>query len=211
MKCSQAMKKTLSLLGFLILLPLDLGLCLLSLNRFGPIRELPSTRNNQPQKLSFQKNTNHVYASLPKNSGQINNTVQADDARPIIIERYLEKYHSTMKPYPEIARHIVQTSDQNGLDWRLLVAIAQQESNLGKKMPPGCNNAWGYGIHSRGTLCFQSWEEGITTVARGLKKKYLDQGLDTPEKIMAKYTPHSSGSWASGVDQFLKELQLGKL
>ncbi len=43
-----------------------------------------------------------------------------------------------------------------------------------------------------------------------LSHKYIDIGLDTPEKIMAKYTPPSlekGGPWAKGVNQFMSDLE----
>jgi len=46
-------------------------------------------------------------------------------------------------------------------------------------------------------------------VAKGLKEKYIDKGFDTPEKIMAKYTPLSDGSWQAGVTQFMIEMEEG--
>lgn len=148
----------------------------------------------------------HLYTALPEELSQVDSTIVASDARPVIIQQYLEKYNSPLEPY---ADYLVEVSDQYGLDFRLLVAIAQQESNLGKKAPEDSFNAWGWGVHSRGTLRFSSWEEGIATVAAGLKEKYIDQGLTTPEEIMAKYTPLSNGSWAFGVNQFIDELTYG--
>lgn len=205
------MKKLIWLACFLILLPLDLGISLLALQRFTQVKQLPTLVVVQFEELAQKKYPAQVYAALPEAVGEIYSSVVTGDARPVILEKYLEKYNSPMEPYDEIAQEIVAVSDDLGLDWRLLIAIAQQESNLGKKMPPDCHNAWGYGIHSRGTLCFDSWEEGIEKVAAGLKQKYLDRGLDTPEKIMAKYTPLSSGSWAFGVNQFLEDLQFGEV
>jgi hypothetical protein len=106
--------------------------------------------------------------------------------------------------------YIVKVSDRFEVDPYLIVAIAQQESNLGKIMPPNCHNAWGWGIHSAGTLCFDSWNEGINTFVSGLSEKYLAYGLHTPEEIMTKYNATSpNGAWAKGVNQFLEELQSG--
>ncbi|HUW21799.1 MAG TPA: hypothetical protein VMW41_03950 [Candidatus Bathyarchaeia archaeon] len=203
------MKRLIYLFIFFLLITVDLSVCFFGLRRTTLVKNLPQLVNAQFQELSEKKVPAQVYAALPETIGEILVSLETGDARPVIIEKYLKKYGSTMKPYGQIAKKIVDVSDELGLDWRLLVAIAQQESNLGKKMPPDCNNAWGYGIHSRGTLCFESWEEGIEKVARGIKKKYVEKGLDTPEEIMAKYTPLSSGSWASGVNQFLEDLRLG--
>lgn len=192
------MKKILTLIAFFLFAPINLLICLSILSHV-PKSQLPPT----PVHASSQ-----LYASLPQENGQILGAFQNADSRTLIIQKYLLKYKSPMAPF---AGFIVQTSDKYGLDWRLLVAIAQQESNLGKRIPPDSHNAWGYGIHSRGTLKFASWEEGIETVAKGLKEKYLDKGYRTTEEIMSKYTPLSNGSWAHGVNQFLAQLETGQV
>ena len=148
-----------------------------------------------------------AYAAIPQASTTIKTAVQIEDARPVMIDQYLTRYDSPLAGYGQF---IVKAAERYDVDPYLFIAIAQQESNLGKKMPSSdCYNAWGYGIHSRGTLCFTSWEEGIETVLKGLSNKYLERGLTDPEDIMRTYTPFSNGSWASGVDQFIEELTTG--
>lgn len=145
-----------------------------------------------------------VFASLPSDFPSVSGSALATDGRVEIIRQYLKKYNSPLRPYAET---IVSSADQFKIDFRLTTAIAQQESNLCKVAPPGSFNCWGWGIHSKGTLGFSSYEEGIKTVTMGLATKYISQGYDTPEKIMAKYTPLSNGSWAYGVSQFLAEME----
>ncbi|MEK7550452.1 MAG: hypothetical protein AAB535_01580 [Patescibacteria group bacterium] len=145
-----------------------------------------------------------IYASLPNSFPSINGSVEATDARVEIIRQYLTNYKSSLEPH---ASFIVQTSDKYGLDYRLITAIAQQESNLCKLIPPSSFNCWGWGIHSEGTLGFGSFEQGIEVVSKGLKEQYLDKGYVSPEQIMSKYTPLSNGSWASGVNQFMNEME----
>lgn len=134
-------------------------------------------------------------------------SVSTADARPLIIRNYLRRYRSLLEPY---SRLLVETADKYSLDYRLLVAIAHQESSLCHKIPPGSHNCWGFGIYADKVVRFDSYPEAIDTVARTLKKEYIDKGLDTPEKIMAKYTPPSveiGGPWAKGVSSFLVNLQ----
>jgi len=146
----------------------------------------------------------HILAPLSSDFFTVSGTIQKSDARVEIIRQYLNKYDSPLLPYAET---IVSTADQYQVDFRLTTAIAMQESGLCKSIPKGTFNCWGWGIHSRGTLGFSSYEEGIRVVTSGLSSGYLTQGLDTPEKIMSKYAPYSNGMWAEGVKQFLSELE----
>lgn len=159
------------------------------------------------QEIESFKNQPITFAALPKVSFEIKTALAKEDARPLVIDKYLSRYGSPMSGMGE---YIVKVSDHFDLDPYLVIAIAQQESNLGKITPPDCHNAWGWGIHSAGTLCFDNWEEGINTFVEGLSSKYLAYGLHTPEEIMTKYNATSpGGAWAKGVNQFLEELQTG--
>ena len=133
--------------------------------------------------------------------------ISSDDARPLIIKKYLEKYKSPLVPYSDL---IFKLSNDYGFEYYWIVAIAQQESNLCKKIPEGSHNCWGYGIHKRGTLSFDSYELSLKSYAEYLKREYFDKGLNTPELIMSKYCPSSNGSWAKGVWQFINEMEHGR-
>jgi len=145
-----------------------------------------------------------VYASLPTNFPLISSHLNTADARAEIVRQYLLRYDSPLQSY---SSYIVDTADKYGLDFRLITAIAQQESNLCKKIPPETNNCWGWGIHSQGTLGFSSYQEAIEVVSKGLRDNYLNNGLLSIEDIMSKYTPMSPGSWAEGVNKFMTEME----
>lgn len=150
----------------------------------------------------------HVLSALPTYDLDTTVSVDPSDARPELIRLYLEFYRS---PLAYLSHYIVQVSDNYGLDYRLLAAIAQQESNLCKTIPEDSYNCWGWGIHSKGILKFATFEEAIETVAKGLKEEYLDKGYRNPEEIMSKYTPMSQGSWAFGVSHFMEEMENPKV
>jgi len=157
----------------------------------------------RPQNKQLVTEAVSSHAINPQVLGAFSYSVKSEDAVPEIVKRYLAKYQSPLLPHADA---LVNIARGYRIDPRLLVAIAQQESNLCKKIPDDSYNCWGWGIHSRGTLTFPSYKEAIDTVTAGLSKNYLGKGLVTPEEIMAIYTPLSTGSWATGVQQFLDEM-----
>jgi hypothetical protein len=191
-------------LTFFLLTPLAIGISGFSLLTLSEGTKTP------PEVLAaadFSKTENfgvQVYASLPASVAEIGGSAEISDARPEIVRQYLASYDSPLMPY---ADQLVATADYYGLDFRLTTAIAQQESNLCKKIPAQSFNCWGWGIHSKGTLKFTSFVEGIEIVSRGLKEEYVDKGYVTIEDIMGKYTPLSKGSWAEGVIAFMQEME----
>ena len=182
---------------FLTITPLTLGISLFSLFTLDKKEAIVVE--------DISKTGVKVYASLPKDFPSVSDQVEASDARPGIIRNYLKRYNSPLIGKED---YIVKKSDEYGLDFRLIPAIAQQESNLCKIIPPKTHNCWGWGIHSRGTLGFESYEEAIDAVSFGLKTDYIDKGFTTPDTIWTKYTPSSpDGAWAKGVNQFMEEME----
>jgi hypothetical protein len=188
---------------FFTLTPLTIGLTFFSLFLIAPPKPKQQTLTAQVT-LQNPPSGVRVYASLPETMAHISGAAVAKDARAEIIKQYLASYGSPLTPY---AQKIVEEADKNAIDFRLVTAIAQQESSLCKKIPAETYNCWGWGIHSRGTLGFSSYEEGIEVVSQGLKESYIDMGYKTPEEIMSKYTPLSLGSWAAGVSAFMQNME----
>ncbi len=187
---------------FFVITPITIGISLFSLYS---LKNTPKILSATDSNLFISPQSGiQVYASLPSKSSSISDEIGASDARPEIVKKYLEAYNSPLVPFSDF---IVQTSDKYSLDFRLTTAIAQQESNLCKIIPPDSYNCWGWGITSVGTLGFSSYEEGIEEVSRGLRQNYLDKGYTTVSQIMSKYTPLSNGSWAHGVNEFMTAMQ----
>lgn len=155
-----------------------------------PVRELYSIFNSQPPVL-----------------GVMDNNLTGLDGRAAVLSQYFAKHKAPLAPYGE---NLVQAADKYGLDWRLLPAIAMQESNGGKKVPEESHNPFGWAIHSQYSKSFASWEEAIETVARGIKNDYVSRGLVTPCEIMTRYNPISTardGSWCKGVEYFIWDIE----
>lgn len=143
-------------------------------------------------------------AEQEKTSEQMLSEFKTSDIRIANLKYYFRKYESVLY---DKANYFVAMADTYQLDYRLLPAIAMQESNLCKHIYPGSYNCWGWGIYGNKVTRFSSYEEAIETISRGLKKNYIDKGYTTPEEIMRKYTPPSDGSWAFGVNTFLNVIE----
>jgi len=192
------MKKFFSIFVFFTFTPLTLLASIFIFNQISPSQE-------SVQLQSFQS-VGQLYAALPETQGEVLGAVVEEDARPLIIEKYLERYDSPLLPY---AQDLFNASEKYGVDYKLIVAIAQCESNLCKKSPSGSFNCWGF---ENGETKFLSWQQAFDQVAKTLKERYLDQGLTTPEEIMPKYAPPSvekGGPWAKCVTQFMDDLEYG--
>lgn len=150
-----------------------------------------------------------MYKALPNGGAAVNIqevNISKGDARPILIANFFREHKSLLTPLSE---DFVKVADRYKLDFRLLPAIAMQESNGGKRLPKDSYNPFGYGIYGSKVLRFASFQEALEKVAKGLKRDYIDQGLENPDQIMAKYTPPSlqkGGAWALGVSAFMEQL-----
>lgn len=197
------MRKIFLIAVFLVISPLALGVSFFSLNQLHQVKELNTLARTSVKGVATAKTPSQLFAALPEAVSDISTAIITGDARPVIISQYLDSQKSPLAPYSDF---LFEMSEKYGLDYRLMIAIAQCESNLCKKAPPNSYNCWGF---ENGSTKFLSWEQAIEQVAKTLKEEYLDQGLVTPEEIMPKYAPPSvekGGPWAKCVNQFIKEL-----
>jgi len=114
-------------------------------------------------------------------------------------------------PLAGLGHEFVAAGRANGIDPRLLVAIAAQESALGTAgSGRAINNAFGWGP----AIPFASWTEGIHRIAAGLRRGYVDEGRDTIAEIQGKWAPVGAsndpgglnGGWTAGVSRLYAEL-----
>lgn len=199
-------KKTFFVILFFVVTPLALGASIVAVTSIKPTKSQPEVLAASNTALTSSTRPGiQVYASLPADMPTVSAEIIGKDARVEMLRQYMDQYESPLSPY---ASYIVQKADQYGIDYRLLVAIARKESGMCKIIPPGGHNCWGWGIHSEGTLGFDSYEEAIETVTKGIKENYYDKGYVEPNEIMQKYTPHSpEGIWAVNVQNFMDEME----
>ncbi len=145
-----------------------------------------------------------VYAALPTSQNVMSAEIKQDDGRVEKVRQFFERYNSPLEPH---AADVVAAADEYGLDYRLIPAIAMQESNLCKKIPENSYNCWGFGIYGKTVTRFTDYKHGIYIVTKALATRYKSKGLVTPNEIMTMYTPSSNGSWAYSVNHFMAQLQ----
>lgn len=123
------------------------------------------------------------------------------DLRLKKLSGYLKSKKSPLADYSDF---FIDKADEYGLpDWRLVPAITGVESSFGKAIPYNSYNAYGW---NNGVYNFNNWPESIEVVTKTLKEKYINRGLDTPEKIMHVYAPPST-TWSGKVYFFMSEIE----
>ncbi|MFV1917241.1 MAG: hypothetical protein ACC618_02015 [Patescibacteria group bacterium] len=197
-------KKIAFIAVFFIIAPVALFTSFLSLTTFSEKNSKDSVLGTSTPSQPVYQSGIQVFASLPSQLPSISGEVKAADARVGLLKSYLSERNS---PLAYSAEFIVETSERYGLDYRLTTAIAQKESGLCKVIPEASNNCWGWGIHSKGVIKFDTFEDGIETVSQGLKEFYIDQGYITVEDIMVKYANPSSTTWAEGVIRYMNQIE----
>lgn len=193
------MKKAFLLSGFFIASPLTL-LCaiffLLALMHEG----LPV--GSKPAFVSLTRRT--AYAALPPEGSKFEAEIIPADGREESLKQFFARYDSPLVDYAGV---IMDTAKKYDLDYRLIPAIAMQETNLCLKSKEGSHNCWGYNVTGKNYKFFDSYEQAIETVSKTLAEHYRDKyGLVTPRDIQRMYTPSSNGSWADSVEYFMQRL-----
>lgn len=124
------------------------------------------------------------------------------------IDTYLE---SKASPMAGSGAAILNAGIKNRIDPRFIIAIAGAESYFGLETC-AAHNAWGWGCPNS-PASFSSWDIAAQTIASGLRKKYLNDGLNTVGKIHLRYAPPNADNdptglnfaWPDNVARFLME------
>ncbi len=183
-----------------------LAFSLLGMNMF--LLTMHAKGTGDTPKLSAEAPTvdPHIQLAAPGRTSQVLGTyVIAGDSRGLLLQKFLERYHSPMYQYADL---IVEEADKNHIDFRLITAIAMCESNLGKRVPKRSgNNAWGLAVYTNADVGsqFPDWPAAIRWVSKYVRTKYYDRGITDIYDIGAIWAPPSvenGHSWANCVSKF---------
>jgi len=155
-------------------------------------------------KMMTTAQNNIIFAALPAADMILSAQIEQRDGRVENVRNFLSLYQSALAQYSDI---IVQTADKYHIDYKLIPAIAMQESTGCKLIPINSYNCWGFGIYGTHVTRFSSYPEAIDVISMAISQHYVDKGLDTPATIMPIWAPPSNGSWATGVSYFMKQMQ----
>jgi hypothetical protein len=119
--------------------------------------------------------------------------------KKIAIKKVLERYNS---PMVNEVDSFISACDTYELDCYLLPSIAGLESSFGRFLMPNSYNPFGWG---GGHIYFKSWDDGIDTVAKGLRNNYMNKGATSLESIGRIYS--ESPTWAPRVRTFMSQME----
>jgi len=145
-----------------------------------------------------------AYAALPPADNAIQNIVHEEDSKTEIVRQFFARYDSPLEPY---AADIIAAANRYDIDFRLLPAIALQESILCERVPEESHNCWGWGIYGGKVTRFSNYPEAIETITKILSTKYRDRGLVTPFEIASLYNPRNTNNWAENVTRVMNNLK----
>lgn len=143
-----------------------------------------------------------VLAPLPKSQS-------APCISSAAIDAYLQAKSS---PLGGTGNIFIANGLQSNVDPRLIVAIAGAESSFGTRICADFN-AWNWfwcygqntcGANPCGNSPFNSWEEGITSVTRGIRR-YFNRGYTTIPLIGGRYCADGCENWVPNVTRFYRD------
>lgn len=182
----KALRKRIDLVLFLLVIISSLSISIVVYNAQVIAKAFESA--NHPPSLSTEESA--LY------------TIRRENIRKL--ESFFAKHESPLYPY---ARIIVEQAEQYGIDYRLVPAIAMNESTLCKNIHENSYNCWGWGIYGDNVTRFESYEDAIRTITKGIRKHYYDKGMSSPSAIMKVYTPGSpNGVWAEKIEWAFRQI-----
>lgn len=155
------------------------------------ILALSPTISNKADGKNVVARPQTLVSKIPSVDVMVVAVVAAKDNRAEKLAAYFEAKGSPFTPY---SKNFVAVADKYDLDWTLLPAIANLESQLGIQIPGNSYNPYGW---NNGKFYFQSWADANEIVANALRTRYAPTGEVTSFRIGKMYA--ASPTWATRV------------
>ena len=155
--------------------------------------------------IIFSQSTSVALANTAGSSAMLTSSAvpKVVDNRADILRGFLEKNNSPLAPF---ADSFVKEADKNKIDWKLVAAIAGNESQFGLLIPAFSNNGWGYGVYGNNVRSFASWEEGIAVVSKAIRVDYFNNwGATSVYEIGAIYA--EDPMWSYKVSRYISLIE----
>lgn len=154
--------------------------------------------------------------SLSHTEVQVQTIVKTEIIEKVIAKENKETKVNKIDLQNKIANDIYNKAITKGLtqDQALIaVSISRHETGNWKSIAFESDNNFGGIMGSNGLIHYETYNEGLDEFVGVLKKYYFDLGLNTIEKIGAKYCPVGAKNdptgvnkyWIGGVSSFYKE------
>ena len=144
------------------------------------------------------------FQAVPTQNNLSSVELTSEDGRAEALDEFFAEYDSPLEGH---AQTIISEADSHNIDYRLLPAIAMQESTLCKKVIKDSFNCWGFGIYGGKVTRFRDYDHAIQVITETLSKKYVMKGYESPEEIVKKYTPSDTGRWPEVVSMIMSRLK----
>lgn len=128
-----------------------------------------------------------------------NNTNNFILRKKMAIAKVLQNYNS---PLSNSVDSFLSTCVDYEFDCYLLPSIAGLESSFGKFVLLGSSNPFGW---ANGLMMFDSWDQAIVTVGKGLRNNYINKGAESVDEIAPIYA--ASQTWAPRVKYFMSQFE----
>ena len=123
----------------------------------------------------FSKTQAYAFENSSKSSAFFASEVKSNEVNYQKVKTLKSFLEANNSPLSSSAQTFVDEAEKYDIDWRMVAAISGVESTFGLAIPANSYNAWGWGVYGDNVIRFSSWDDGIATISRGIRERYMNQ------------------------------------